>query len=195
VIAALGSWTPHALPFTAGWFRSSGMPVFHLRPDDPVLFEAARFPVFGADISSTGYYGFPLHPTAGVVKIANHGVGRALHPSSPDRVVTGDEIAALRGFLADTFPALAAAPLVASRVCVYCDTWDGHFWIDRDPERDGLVLATGGSGHAYKFAPLLGDLIADAVDGRPTPRFRWRPGLRPERSEEAARRQARDDLD
>jgi sarcosine oxidase / L-pipecolate oxidase len=70
---------------------------------------------------------------------------------------------------------------------VYCDSWDGHFWIAPDPARQGLVLATGGSGHAYKFAPLLGDLIADAVGGRVQPRFRWRPEIRPPRTEEAAR--------
>jgi glycine/D-amino acid oxidase-like deaminating enzyme len=192
VIAALGSWTPHALPFTAAWFRSSGMPVFHLRPDRPEQFAASLFPVFGADIAATGYYGFPWHPAAQVVKVANHGVGRALHPSSPDRVVGDAEIAALRTFVAETFPSLAAAPLVATRVCVYCDTWDGHFWIAPDPERDGLVLATGGSGHAYKFAPLLGDLIADAAEGlggRWLHKFRWRPEIRPARSEEAARHQ------
>ncbi len=190
VVAAPGSWTPHLLPFPAGRFRSTGMPVLHLKPDDPSLFAADRFPVFGADISATGYYGFPLHPTAGVVKIANHGPGRALHPSSPDRLVTDEQTAALRAFLADTFVELVKAPIVSTRVCVYCDTWDGHFWIARDPERPRLVLATGGSGHAYKFAPLLGPLIADAVEGRPSAlldKFRWRPEVRPPRSEEAAR--------
>ena len=171
VVVAAGSWTPHLLPFTAGWFRSSGMPVFHLQPRDPSLFEAARFPVFGADISTTGYDGFPIHPTAGVVKIANHGPGRVLHPSSRGRVVTGQELAALRAFVADTFPSLATAPIVATRVCVYCDTWDGHFWIAPDPQREKLVLATVGSGHAYKFAPLLGEWIADAIEGRVHPKF------------------------
>jgi glycine/D-amino acid oxidase-like deaminating enzyme len=186
-VVAVGSWTPHVLPSTAGWFRSSGMPVFHLRPEDPSLFTADRFPVFGADISSTGWYGFPLHE--GVVKIANHGVGRQLHPSSPERAVTAGEIAALRAFLDETFPALAQAPLAHTRVCVYCDTWDGHFWIAPDPDRPHLVLATGGSGHAFKFAPLLGGLIADAVERVVHPRFRWRPEVRPPRSDEAARHQ------
>jgi glycine/D-amino acid oxidase-like deaminating enzyme len=193
VVVAAGSWTPHVLPFTADWFRSNGMPVFHLKPDDPSLFAPERFPVFGADISTTGYYGFPIHPESGVVKIANHGVGRALHPHSPERAVTAADTAALRAFLAGTFPALAAAPIVYTRVCLYCDTWDGHFWIAPDPAREGLLLATGGSGHAYKFAPVLGALTADAVEGRANPRlqkFRWRPDSRPPRSDEAARRQS-----
>src|SRR5207253_9315181 len=161
---------------------------FHLAPRDPSLFGGERFPVFGADISSTGWYGFPLHE--GVVKIANHGDGRILHPSSPARAVTDEEIAALRRFLAATFPALANAPLLHTRICVYCDTWDGHFWIAPDPDRAGLVLATGGSGHAFKFAPLWGGLTADAAGGNVHPRFRWRPDVHPPRSDEAARRQS-----
>jgi glycine/D-amino acid oxidase-like deaminating enzyme len=187
VVAALGSWTPHALPWLASSFRSSGMPVFHLAPPVPSLFTADRFPVFGADISATGWYGFPLHE--GVVKLANHGPGRVLHPSSEARVVSDEEIARMRQFVAATFPDLAGAPLAHTRVCVYCDTWDGHFWIAPDPDRAGLVLATGGSGHAFKFAPLLGGLIADAVDGKVHPRFRWRPEARPPKSDEAARHQ------
>jgi glycine/D-amino acid oxidase-like deaminating enzyme len=188
VVAALGAWSASALPFAADWFRSVGMPVFHLRPDDPSQFAAERFPVFGADISTTGWYGFPLH--AGVVKIANHGPGRAMHPSSPARVVTDEETAALRAFLADTFPSLAGAPIVNTRVCCYSDTWDGHFWIARDPERAGLVIATGGSGHAFKFAPELGGMIADAVEERAyrwEKKFRHRPDVRAVRNEEAAR--------
>ena len=62
-------------------------------------------------------------------------------------------------------------------VPVLCDTWDGNFWIDRDPEREGLVVAAGGSGHAFKFVPLIGGMIADVVEGRPNrfaDRFAWR---------------------
>jgi glycine/D-amino acid oxidase-like deaminating enzyme len=190
VVMAAGSWTPHVLPWTAGYFRSNGMPVFHLKPEQPELFAAERFPVFCADITHTGYYGFPLHPEEGVVKIANHGDGRRLAPEAPERVVTADETARLRQWLSEKLPALADAPITYTRVCLYCDTWDGHFWIAPDPEREGLVMATGGSGHGFKFAPVLGQWIADAVEGRPNPmlvKFRWRPDVRPPRSEEAAR--------
>src|SRR5437867_8766170 len=126
----------------------------------------------------------------GIVKVSNHGVGRSLTPASPDRLVTPAEKAHLFDFLKQTFPRLADAPLVYSHVCLYTDTWDGHFWIAADPEREGLMLATGGSGHAFKFAPVLGDIIADALQGVSTPlleRFRWRPELRLARGEEAAR--------
>jgi len=98
----------------------------------------------------------------------------------------------LRSFLGATFPTLRDAPIVATRICLYCDSWDGHFWIARDPARPRVVVAAGDSGHGFKFAPVLGPLIADVVEDRPDPiqrRFRWRPGIRPARSEEAARAQ------
>jgi glycine/D-amino acid oxidase-like deaminating enzyme len=177
VLMAVGAWTPYLLPFTKNFFRATGQPVFHLRPSQPELFEPKRFPVFGADITTTGYYGFPINRD-GVVKIANHGPGREMSPESPGRIVNSEDERNLRKFLAATFPALADAPIVHTRVCMYCDTHDGHFWIARDPEREGLVVAAGDNGHGFKFAPVLGGIIADAVEATDNPllnKFRWRP--------------------
>jgi sarcosine oxidase / L-pipecolate oxidase len=189
VIVAIGAWTPYVLPFTRGFFRATGHPVFHLKPRQTELFAPKRFPVFGADISTTGYYGFPLS-REGVVKIANHGPGREISPESPQRAVTPAEEKDLREFLSWTFPALVDAPIVHTRICLYCDTSDGHFWIAPDPERPGLILATGDSGHGFKFAPVLGEVIADGAEGKPNPllqKFRWRPEVHLERGQEAAR--------
>ena len=177
VVMTAGAWTPYALPFTRKFFRATGQPVFHLRPSQPEPFTPERFPVFGADISTTGYYGFPL-TREGVVKIANHGPGREMSPESPDRAVTPQEEKDLREFLSGTFPTLVDAPIVYTRICLYCDTNDGHFWIARDPEREGLVIAAGDCGHGFKFAPVLGEIIADAAEGKSNPfleKFRWRP--------------------
>jgi glycine/D-amino acid oxidase-like deaminating enzyme len=177
VVMAVGAWTPYLLPFTKKFFRASGQPVFHLKPSRADLFAPERFPVFGADITTTGYYGFPLNRD-GIVKIANHGPGREMPPESPQRAVTSEDEENLRQFLSWTFPALADAPIVYTRVCMYCDTHDGHFWIAPDPEREGLVIAAGDCGHGFKFAPVLGEIIADAVEQKSNPileKFGWRP--------------------
>jgi glycine/D-amino acid oxidase-like deaminating enzyme len=177
VVVAVGAWTPYVLPFTQKFFRATGQPVFHLKPRQPELFAPERFPVFGADISMTGHYGFPLS-REGVVKIANHGPGREMSPESSKRAVTPQEEQNLREFLSLTFPTLTDAPIVYTRVCMYCDTNDGHFWIAPDPERPGLIVATGDNGHGFKFAPVLGEIIADAVEEKSNPllqKFRWRP--------------------
>jgi len=189
VVMTVGAWTPYLLPFTSTFFRATGQPVFHLRPSEPELFAPERFPVFGADITTTGYYGFPINRD-GVVKIANHGSGREMSPESSERVVTAEDKKSLREFLASTFPSLADAPIVYTRVCMYCDTHDGHFWIARDPDRQGLVIAAGDSGHGFKFAPALGEIIADAVEGKDNPlldKFRWRPEVRAGTATDAAR--------
>lgn len=188
VIMATGAWTPHLLPFTKEFLRSTAHPVFHLRPKQPNFFLPERFPFFGADISTTGYYGFPLNQ--GVVKIANHGPGREMSPDSPERVVTREDENDLRKFLRSTIPGLAEAPIVYTRVCMYCDTNDGDFWIAPDPDRPNLTIATGDCGHGFKFAPVLGELIADVVEGKPNPllqKFRWRPEIKSGETKEAAR--------
>jgi len=177
------------VPDLAPVMRASGHPVFHLRPGNPALFAPPAFVTFTADVSRTGWYGFPLHPTERVVKIANHGAGREIHPDAP-RAVTAAEEHALRDMLAASLPALCDAAIVYTRRCLYSDTLDEHFWIDRHPAVDGLTVAAGGSGHAFKVAPLLGGLIADAFEGRANPaldRFRWRVLAADQSGEEAAR--------
>ncbi len=188
VVLCAGAWVPRLLPELARSIEPIGQPVFHLRPNDRSLFEAARFPVFGADISKTGYYGFPI-TADGIVKIANHGAGE--HGlNEGDLAVGPDQEAALRMFLRTVIPPLADAPIVHRRVCVYGDTRDGHFWIARHPTRPNLCVATGGSGHAFKFAPVLGALIADIALGIGHPlahKFRWRPDLATASRGDAAR--------
>ena len=190
VVIASGAWAALVCPALAGALRPSGQPVFHLRPADPARYASDRFPVFCADIARTGYYGFPA-TRDGLVKVANHGPGVAVDMNRAERVVPAADEAALRGFLGDALPDLAGAPIAGRRLCVYGDTADGHFWIARDPDRPGVVVATGGSGHAFKFGPVLGELVADAAEGAlPAPlahRFRWRADLADARGEEAAR--------
>ncbi len=189
-VVAAGAWASRLLPGLADSIRPTGHAIFHLRPAHPEPFRARRFPVFTADIARTGYYGFPLHP-GGFVKIANHGPGRPVDPDTPAAVTEEDE-GRLRAFLADTFPSLTDAPVVYSRVCAYADTPDGDFWIAPDPERPGLTVAGGGSGHGFKFAPVLGALTANALEGRGDARlgrFGWRPEVRRGRGEAARYRE------
>ena len=175
VVVAAGAWTPTLLPWLQDRLWATGHPVLHFRPADPGPWGPPHFLPWAADISQTGFYGFPANAD-GLVKVANHGVGVRLSPDAPRPLPPGTE-SHFRSFLADALPGLADAPLVGHRLCLYCDTFDGDFWIAADPDRPGLVVSTGGAGHGFKFAPVLGDLAADAVEGVPGPRahrFAWR---------------------
>jgi glycine/D-amino acid oxidase-like deaminating enzyme len=178
VVFCTGAWTPTLLPWLSNSMWATAQPVLHFGVQNPDEYRGTRFPPFAADIARTGWYGFPALRD-GRLKLAHHGTGTRVHPNNPG-VVEEEHVVRARAFLAEALPGLASAPLVGERVCMYCDTFDGDLWIDHDPEREGLVVAAGGSGHAFKFAPLLGRLIADVVESRPNrqvERFRWRrPG-------------------
>ncbi|HJK98391.1 MAG TPA: FAD-dependent oxidoreductase, partial [Polyangiaceae bacterium LLY-WYZ-14_1] len=175
VVLAAGAWSATLLPDLATQVSPRAMPVVHLRPRDPEPFRPERFPVWGADIGRTGWYGFPLHP-GGFVKVGHHGTGWADDPDRANSLPEGFE-ARLRDFLANSLPGLADAEIIARRVCFYNDSRDGTFRIDRLPGAPAVVVATGGSGHGFKFGPLLGELVANAVEGvddERLRRFRWR---------------------
>lgn len=186
ILSAAGAWTSAVLPHLKNVMWATGQPVVHFHISDPSSWQAPHFPVWAADIAETGWYGFPSLPD-GTLKIGHHGPGRRVDPDEP-RHVLPIEVHRFRDFVDEHFPALAGSPVSASRLCLYCDTFDGNFWIGADPDRPGLVVAAGDSGHGFKFAPVLGQVIADAVEGRSnrwTATFGWRARTRD--SKEAAR--------
>lgn len=174
-LVAAGAWTPTLLPHLQNVMWATAQTVFHFKPQDPRPFTPPQFPVWGADIGRTGWYGFPANAN-GLVKVANHGPGRRVNACDP-RVMPDGEEERYRVFLRETFPSLADAPLHSSRVCLYCDAFDGAFWIDHDPGHPNLIVAAGDSGHAFKFTPVMGGIIADVVEMKSNPwtrRYRWR---------------------
>ncbi len=174
VVLCAGTWTQTLVPELTDRLGSVGQPVLHFSPRAAHDFTPPGFLPWAADISTTGWYGFAT--IGDVVKVANHGPGVTLDPSGP-RQVAPEADTRFRAFLADALPGLAAAPIAKRRLCLYSDCFDGDFFIARHPQRTGLTVAAGGSGHAFKFGPVLGPLIADVCLGQPNPwakRFAWR---------------------
>lgn len=174
VVVAAGAWTTTLLPEARARFAVTGQPLVFLAPREAAPWRAPTFPVWAAEIATTGWYGFPLLAD-GTLKIGHHGAGTPIGPDD-ERQVPDAHVERLRAFLTEALPALADAALADTRLCLYADTADGDFLIAPVPGRQGVVVASGGSGHAFKFAPVLGDLVADVVEGRQTPRaarFAW----------------------
>lgn len=175
VVVCAGSWTSTLLPWLQNVIWPTAQPVMHFRV--PVLppYQPPLFPVWTADVGKTGWYGFPAQAD-GVLKIANHGPGWPMDPNG-ERKMPPDVEPRFRKFLTESLPGLIDAPRIFERLCFYSDTFDGDFWIDHDPERRGLVVSAGGSGHAFKFTPLIGRVTADVVEEVPNKyarRFKWR---------------------
>ncbi|MGD8621412.1 MAG: FAD-dependent oxidoreductase [Anaerolineales bacterium] len=175
VVLAMGAWTAGFLPELQGHIWPVAQPVFHFRTRDAVDYQPPGFPTWTADVARTGWYGFPALDD-GTLKIANHGPGTRVAPSV-DIDVARDREPQFRVFLRQSLPGLADAQVLKRRTCYYADSWDGDFYVTPVPNRERLFVASGGSGHAFKFAPLLGKWIADVFEGRISPaleRFSWR---------------------
>lgn len=177
VVVCAGTWTSTLLPWLQNVIWSTAQPVMHFQVPAAELARSQPplFPVWTADVGKTGWYGFPAQAD-GTLKLANHGPGWPMDPTLP-RIMPAETEAMFRKFLGQSLPGLKDAPRIFERLCFYSDTFDGDFWIDRDPERPGLVVSAGGSGHAFKFTPLIGKVTADIVEGKPNKyahRFAWR---------------------
>jgi glycine/D-amino acid oxidase-like deaminating enzyme len=127
-------------------------------------FEPPAMPVW-VEVGERLFYGIPGNERRGF-KVADDTRGPAFDPTSGERVAGGDALALARALLARRFPALAAAPVVESRVCQYENTPDHNFVLDRHPAADNVWLVGGGSGHGFKFAPAWGEQVAETVLGR-----------------------------
>ena len=177
VIVCTGAHTAYLIPELQNYMRVTGHPVFHFSPESNNNKDLHSLPVFAADISNSGWYGFPPHPESGVVKIANHGLGKYLDPRTDKRETTSQQKEDVRQFIEKSMRGLKGCEMTTSHLCYYTDSFDGHFWIDRHPDFTNLTIATGGSGHAFKMAPLLGTWISAMAlgdkSGCPS-RFHWR---------------------
>ncbi len=96
----------------------------------------------------------------------HHSYGEAATPETIRRTVGEDERVRMRDQLAKLMPD-AAGEVLSVSTCMYTNTPDQHFLIDRHPQHEQVVLACGFSGHGFKFASVVGEVLADlALEGR-----------------------------
>ena len=136
----------------------------------PELFEEGRFPIFLFQSKGNApvLYGFPA-TVQGLngVKVALHGSHDVCTPESVVREILPQDEFALRERLADTIPSLMGR-LLHAETCLYTMTPDEHFIIDKHPEHEQVTLAAGFSGHGFKFANVIGEILAKMATGQAT---------------------------
>jgi len=108
-------------------------------------------------------YGFP--DLGDGVKAAFHGTGETTHADDLDREVRPSDIAPLRAALEAWLPG-STATYLGGKVCMYTLTPDEHFVLGLHPDDPHIVIAGGFSGHGFKFASAIGDVVTELlVDG------------------------------
>ena len=176
VIVAAGSWLPLLFPDLPARLRVTRQALAWFAPGEPVLFGPRRFPVFliesreglieregGSFAGEAGvFYGFPPHRGGGIKFARHHHQDETIDPQAPARPFGRLDEALLRGALARFLPA-ANGPLLDAKICRYTMTEDGDFLIDRLPGHPQIIIASACSGHGFKFAPVIGEALADQV--------------------------------
>jgi sarcosine oxidase len=165
-----GAWVPALLGADVALpLRVERNVVFWLRPRaDAALFEPDRFPIFIWETPGGHFYGLP-HVERPGVKVALHHTGDYGDPDTLDRTTRRADEAPVRHFVQSCIPGLDG-PTESSLVCLYTLTPDGHFVIDRHPAHERVVFASACSGHGFKFASVVGEILADlATTGVATP--------------------------
>jgi sarcosine oxidase len=163
-VYACGPWLPKVFPqILAGRIHPTRQEVYffgapagdaRFRPDAMPAWVDWRAEVYGLpDLEGRG------------VKIALDRHGPEFDPDASERVPAAATLQEARRLLAERLPALAAAPLVESRVCQYENTSNGDFLIDRHPAFSNVWLVGGGSGHGFKHGPAVGGYVAQLLIG------------------------------
>jgi len=136
----------------AAWFEST----------DAQFFLPGRMPVFMIESRHGLHYGIPadgsLQPGIKVAK--HHHRDETVDPDAYDQTVRADDEALIRAALAEHIPA-ANGRLIAAKTCLYTTTPDGDFVVDRLPGAPNIIVASPCSGHGFKFAPVIGKILAD----------------------------------
>lgn len=181
VTTSAGRYSAERLVITAGaWLgrvvkldlplRPERVPMFWMQPNTPLdAFAPERFPVWLWDVGAPGlFYGFP-HLTWPGVKLARHHSGVPCDPETLQREIQPADEAPIRSFVSRYIPALEG-PVMHARACMYTNTPDEHFVVDRHPEFANVTYAGGFSGHGFKFSTVIGEILADlTLDGRAMP--------------------------
>lgn len=191
-VLATGAWTPSLIDLS-GRAIATGQVVAYLPLTPAEQAKLAHVPTLLN--LSTGY--FIITPAGNTLKVARHAYGflnpvssspaaatrgsstvsvpatHLTHPAAPTLVPQAEQ-AAMRDALRQMvpWPELAERPFSSTRLCWYTDTPDGDFIIDYHPEHQGLFVATGASGHGFKFLPVIGERIVDCILGRCSEAFR-----------------------
>ncbi len=168
VILAGGAWMGELAPVLAPRLTLTRQVLAWFEPARRDLVAPDRFPVFLLQTKDDLVYGFPDIDGAGV-KAASHLPGRALARAGDARQdATPEDADGVLAALERLIPA-AAGPVRSLRTCIYTHAPDGDFILGPHPDWPQLVLASPCSGHGFKFASVIGEILADLATTGATP--------------------------
>jgi sarcosine oxidase len=166
-IVSAGPWIGELFPELASRLTLTRQPLAWFEPSRADLVSPDRFPVFLFESETDIVYGFPDFAGTGV-KAASHRHGRVLSSAgAASQDADAADAAPLADALSRYVPA-AAGPVRSLKTCIYTNTTDEDFILDRHAAHPQIVLASPCSGHGFKFSSIVGEILADLATGGAT---------------------------
>jgi sarcosine oxidase len=167
LVLAAGAWIGSFVPALNALAQPERQVLAWFAPLEPALFTPARFPVFNLTVPEGRFYGFPRYDVPGFKIGLYHHLEEEVNPDDFSREANLADEAPLREATARYFPA-ANGPTMALRTCMFTNTPDEHFILDRLPGCPQVIVASPCSGHGFKFASVIGEILADLTQSGET---------------------------
>jgi sarcosine oxidase len=163
LVLTAGAWATRLLGEWGARLAVMRQVIFWLAPADPRPFARDRFPIYLADTPEGAFYGLPAIDPRGHKVAQHYGAPELPGPEAVERTITDADEAPVRAFVRRHLPA-ADGPRRHASVCLYTLSPDRHFVIDVHPAHPNVAVAAGFSGHGFKFAPVVGEILADLAE-------------------------------
>ncbi len=160
LVIAAGAWVPQLAPSLAAELSVERNVLFWFEPTaERDAF--ARLPIYIVEDTDRIFYGFPYIEGQGL-KVAGLHFGDKADPDTVDRVASSRDEERVRDWLRRRMP-LANGEKRDAKVCMYTNTHDANFIVDRLADDPNVVVASACSGHGFKFSSVIGEILADLV--------------------------------
>ncbi len=163
LVVTAGAWAGYFIPQLRGLSVPERQVLAWLQPTRLEYFQPSRFPVFNLLVEEGRYYGFPQFGIPGFKFGRYHHFEEIVNPDDWEMEPTDEDERILREFAARYFPD-GCGPTMALKSCMFTNTPDRHFILDLHPEYPQIVIASPCSGHGFKFASVIGEIVADLAE-------------------------------
>jgi sarcosine oxidase len=160
LVISAGAWAGSLLPDLAHLFVPERQVLAWFQPSRPELFAPERLPVFNLAAGDERLYGFPVFGIPGFKFGRYHHRHEIVDPETMNRDADRTDEDLLRELAGRYFPE-GVGPVMSLKTCIFTNTPDEHFVLDTLPGDERVVIASPCSGHGFKFASVLGEIIAD----------------------------------
>jgi len=165
LVITAGPWASRCVPELARLAIPERQVLIWTQPLRPERFAVGAFPIFNLEAEEGRFYGFPVYGVPGLKLGKYHHLGQQTDPDRVDREFHPEDEAVLRAGIRRYLPDADGETLLM-KTCLFTNSPDEHFILDLYPEWPQVSMAAGFSGHGFKFAPVIGEVMADlAMEG------------------------------